>query len=158
MDIIWTITDEAPALATRSLLPIIKAFAKKVNINILSKDISLAGRVLSSFPDYLNPEQKIEDDLKYLGELVKKSDGNIIKLPNISASIPQLKECIIELQNKGFNIPDYPEEPKTEEEKKIKERYSNVLVQRLILSYGKETRIVELQNLSRILRKRIHIN
>jgi len=127
MDIIWTITDEAPALATRSLLPIIKAFAKKVNINILSKDISLAGRVLSSFPDYLNPEQKIEDDLKYLGELVKKSDGNIIKLPNISASIPQLKECIIELQNKGFNIPDYPEEPKTEEENKIKERYSKCL-------------------------------
>ncbi len=125
--IVWTKIDEAPALATYSLLPIVQAFAKEAGVNVEERDISLAGRVLATFADYLTEEQKIADELAYLGELVKKPEANIIKLPNISASIPQLKECIAELQEQGYNIPDFPEEPQTEEEKAIKERYATCL-------------------------------
>ncbi len=125
--IIWTKIDEAPALATYCLLPIVKSFAKGTGIDIETKDISLAGRIIANFPDHLTEEQKISDYLTELGEIAKTSDANIIKLPNISASIPQLKEAIKELQDKGFKIPDYPEEPKNDEEKKLKERFAKVL-------------------------------
>jgi isocitrate dehydrogenase len=125
--IIWTKIDEAPALATYFLLPIVKSFAKGTGIDIETKDISLAGRILANFPDNLTEEQKISDYLTELGEIAKTADANIIKLPNISASIPQLKEAIKELQDKGFKIPDYPEEPKNDEEKKLKERFAKVL-------------------------------
>lgn len=125
--IIWTIVDEAPALATYSLLPIVKGFTKVAGIDIEKRDISLAGRILATFNEYLPEEKKHSDDLAYLGELVKKPEANIIKLPNISASIPQLKAAIKELQDKGYRVPDYPEEPKNETEKQIKDRYSKVL-------------------------------
>lgn len=125
--IIYTKIDEAPALATYSLLPVISAFLKSANIDTEIVDISLAGRILANFPDKLQENQKIEDGLAYLGELVEKPEANIIKLPNISASVTQLKTAIKELQSKGFAVPDYPEEPKTDEEKKIRERYSVVL-------------------------------
>ena len=125
--IIWTKIDEAPALATYCLLPIVKSFAKGTGIDIETKDISLAGRIIANFPDNLTEEQKISDYLTELGEVAKTPDANIIKLPNISASIPQLKEAIKELQDKGFKIPDYPEEPKNDEEKKLKERFAKVL-------------------------------
>ncbi|KAA0257931.1 NADP-dependent isocitrate dehydrogenase [Deferribacter autotrophicus] len=125
--IIWTETDEAPFLATFSLLPIVKAFLKHADIDVEVRDISVAGRILATFPDYLTDEQKVSDDLAYLGELVNKPEANIIKLPNISASIPQLKEAIEELQKQGYKVPDYPEEPETDEEKKIQERYAKVL-------------------------------
>ena len=118
--IIYTITDEAPALATRSFLPIVKAYTKSSGIEIETKDISLAGRILANFSDYLSDDQKIEDALTELGELVKTPEANIIKLPNISASIPQLENAIEELQEKGYAIPSYPDEPKTEEEKNAK--------------------------------------
>lgn len=124
--IIYTKTDEAPALATQSFLPIVKAFVGSSNIEVETKDISLAGRILAIFPDYLTEEQKIEDALSTLGDLVKKPEANIIKLPNISASIPQLVAAIKELQNAGYKIPDYPENPKTDEEKEIQSRYNKV--------------------------------
>ena len=125
--IIYTYTDEAPALATHSLLPIIKGFTKDAGLELETRDISLAGRILSKFPEKLTDEQKQSDDLAYLGELVNKPEANIIKLPNISASVVQLKAAIKELQGKGFDIPDYPEEPKTDEEKEISARYAQVL-------------------------------
>lgn len=125
--IIWTKTDEAPALATYSLLPIIKSFLNTVNIEVQTKDISLSSRIISTFPNYLKEEQKEEDNLAYLGKLVKTPDANIIKLPNISASIPQLQACIAELQEKGYNLPDFPSEPTNDEEKEIKEKYSSCL-------------------------------
>lgn len=125
--IYWTKTDEAPALASYFLLPVLKSFTKGTGIEFIEKDISLAGRILANFPEYLTEEQKIPDHLTELGELTQLPDTNIIKLPNISASVPQLKAAIKELQEKGFNVPDYPEEPKTDEEKKFKERYSKVL-------------------------------
>ncbi len=125
--IVWTKIDEAPALATYSLLPIVQAFAKHAGVDVEERDISLAGRVLSTFDDYLTDEQKISDELAYLGELVNKPEANIIKLPNISASIPQLKECIAELQEQGYKIPDFPEDPQTDEEKAIRERYATCL-------------------------------
>ncbi|PNU19290.1 NADP-dependent isocitrate dehydrogenase [Geothermobacter hydrogeniphilus] len=125
--IIWTKIDEAPALATYSLLPIVKAFTKGTGIDVETSDISLAGRILATFPDNLTEEQKIADNLAFLGDLVKKPEANIIKLPNISASVPQLKEAIAELQSQGYNLPDYPEEPKTEEEKAIQARYAKCL-------------------------------
>ncbi|BDQ03612.1 NADP-dependent isocitrate dehydrogenase [Ignavibacterium sp.] len=125
--IIWTKTDEAPALASYCLLPILKSFTKGTGIEFLEKDISLAGRILATFPEYLKEDQKIPDHLAELGELTQHPDANIIKLPNISATIPQLKAAIAELQQKGFAVPDYPDEPKTDEEKSIKERYSKVL-------------------------------
>lgn len=125
--IIYTKTDEAPALATYSLLPIIKMFSKHANIDIGIRDISLAGRIISSFPESLTDKQKINDDLSVLGELVKNSDSNIIKLPNISASIPQLKSAITELQSQGFNIPSYPEKINNQKEKEIHKKYQKIL-------------------------------
>ena len=125
--IIWTKIDEAPALATYSLLPIVNAFAKVADVEVESRDISLAGRVLATFPEYLTEDQKIDDELAYLGTVVKEPEGNIIKLPNISASIPQLKDCIAELKSQGYNLPDFPEDPKTDEEKAIREKYSTCL-------------------------------
>lgn len=124
--IIYTKTDEAPALATYSFLPIVKAFTKPCNIEVETKDISLSGRILSSFPELLSEEQKVADALTELGELAKKPEANIIKLPNISASTPQLKEAIAELQKKGYNLPNYPDEPRTAEEKEIKAKYDKV--------------------------------
>ncbi|MBC8216472.1 MAG: NADP-dependent isocitrate dehydrogenase [Candidatus Marinimicrobia bacterium] len=125
--IIWTKTDEAPALATRSFFPILKAFIRVADIEVELRDISLAGRIIATFPEKMTPEQKINDDLSYLGNVVKTSDGNIIKLPNISASIPQLKACIAELQSKGYSIPDFPEEPTTQKEIVVREKYSTCL-------------------------------
>ncbi len=125
--IIWTKIDEAPALATYSFLPIIQAFFKGTGIEVEEKDISLSGRILANFPDFLKPEQRIPDYLAELGELVWKPEANIIKLPNISASIPQLKAAIAELQEKGYAVPDYPEDPQTPEEKAIQARYAKVL-------------------------------
>jgi len=124
--IIYTKTDEAPALATYSFLPIVKAFTKTSGISIETKDISLAGRILASFPDFLSEDQKQVDALAELGELVKQPEANIIKLPNISASVPQLKEAIKELQSKGFALPDYPDEPENDEGKSIKTRYDKI--------------------------------
>ncbi|RED38577.1 isocitrate dehydrogenase [Winogradskyella eximia] len=124
--IVYTKTDEAPALATRSFLPIVQAFTKSSGIKIETKDISLAARILAVFPDFLSDDQKVTDALAELGDLVKKPEANIIKLPNISASVPQLTAAIEELQAKGFKIPNYPEEPKNEEEKEIKSRYDKI--------------------------------
>ena len=124
--IIYTITDEAPALATRSFLPIVSSFVEPYGVSIDTKDISLAARILSVFPEFLNKDQVVEDALSNLGEIVKSPEANVIKLPNISASIPQLKEAIEELQSKGYNIPNYPEQPKNEEEKDIKLRYDKI--------------------------------
>ncbi|NNL80400.1 MAG: NADP-dependent isocitrate dehydrogenase, partial [Flavobacteriaceae bacterium] len=124
--IIYTRTDEAPALATRSFLPIVQAFTRFANIEIDTKDISLAGRILAVFPDILPAEKQQPNDLAELGELVKKPEACIIKLPNISASIPQLKEAIEELQQKGYPIPDYPEDPRSSQEKEIKNRYDKI--------------------------------
>tara|TARA_R110000868_G_scaffold186282_1_gene428676 strand:- start:6220 stop:8439 length:2220 start_codon:yes stop_codon:yes gene_type:complete len=124
--IIYTKTDEAPALATQSFLPIVKAFTKTCGIDIETKDISLAGRIIATFPDFLKEEQRIADDLTELGDLAKNPDANIIKLPNISASVPQLKEAISELQSKGYALPNYPDEPKTDAEKQIKSRYDKI--------------------------------
>ena len=118
--IIYTITDEAPALATQSLLPIVKAFTQPAGVIVETKDISLAGRIIAAFPEYLTEEQRQPDDLAALGQLVKESEANIIKLPNISASLPQLKAAIEELQAQGYRLPDYPEEPQNEAEEKIK--------------------------------------
>jgi isocitrate dehydrogenase len=123
----WTKIDEAPALASYSFLPILKSFTKNTGIKIELKNISLAGRIIANFPDNLTDEQKIPDYLTELGELTQHPEANIIKLPNISASIPQLHAAIKELQEKGYKIPDYPDEPKNEEEKKLKERFSKVL-------------------------------
>ncbi|GAA4312582.1 NADP-dependent isocitrate dehydrogenase [Nibribacter koreensis] len=125
--IIYTITDEAPALATHSFLPIVKAFTKAAGIEVETRDISLAGRILATFPENLTPEQRQADDLAELGELAKTPEANIIKLPNISASVPQLTQAIKELQSQGYNIPDYPADPKTDAEKEIKTRYGKVL-------------------------------
>ena len=125
--IIYTHADEAPALATYSLLPIVNAFTKSANVMVETRDISLSGRIIANFPDNLSEEQKQNDDLAYLGELVKEANANIIKLPNISASIPQLKAAIAELQEKGYDIPNYPEEPKTEAEKELQARFAKVL-------------------------------
>ncbi len=125
--ILWTKIDEAPALASYSLLPIVKSFLKNSGIEIETKDISLAGRIIANFPDKLTDKQKIPDALAELGNITKNPDANIIKLPNISATIPQLHAAIKELQEKGYNIPDYPDEPKNEEEKALKERFSKVL-------------------------------
>jgi len=125
--IIWTKTDEAPLLASYSLLPIVKAFTRGTGIEIETKDISLEGRIKSTFPEYLTSDQKVPDDLAELGHMVKTPDANIIKLPNISASIPQLIEAVKELQSKGYNIPDYPEEPKTAEEVELQKRFAKNL-------------------------------
>ena len=125
--IIWSKIDEAPALATYSLLPIVNAFTQAAGVEVETRDISLAGRVLATFPDNLTVAQKRADELAYLGEVVHQPEGNIIKLPNISASIPQLKACIAELQSQGYDIPNYPEDAKTEAEKEIQTKYSTCL-------------------------------
>src|SRR5262245_56966191 len=125
--IIYTYTDEAPALATYSLLPIVQAFTRATGVQVETRDISLAGRILAAFPDRLPADRRQPDDLAELGALAKTPDANIIKLPNISASIPQLKEAIRELQQQGYSVPDYPEDPKNDEEKAIKTRYAKVL-------------------------------
>lgn len=124
--IVYTKTDEAPALATRSFLPIVKAFTKSSNIEIEVKDISLASRILANFSDYLSEEHKVEDALAYLGNLAKKPEANIIKLPNISASVPQLKAAISELQDLDYSLPDYPEEVTTDEDKAVLALYNKV--------------------------------
>ncbi|NJX16407.1 NADP-dependent isocitrate dehydrogenase [Tamlana crocina] len=124
--IIYTKTDEAPALATKSLLPIVKAFVKSSGIDIETKDISLAARILATFPDFLTADQQVPDDLAILGELAKQPEANIVKLPNISASVPQLMAAISELQALGYKLPNYPDEPKTDAEKDIKSRYDKI--------------------------------
>lgn len=124
--IIYTETDEAPALATLSLLPIIRTFTDAAGVTVETRDISLSGRIIASFPEQLTEAQKIGDHLTELGELANQPEANIIKLPNISASIPQLKACILELQQKGYDIPNYPDEPKTDAEKSIKTRYDKI--------------------------------
>ncbi|KRT56282.1 NADP-dependent isocitrate dehydrogenase [endosymbiont of Ridgeia piscesae] len=125
--IVWTKTDEAPALATGSFLPIVKAFTEVSGITVETRDISLAGRIIANFPDHLSDSQRQSDDLAELGELAKRPEANIIKLPNISASIPQLKAAIAELQSQGYDLPNYPDEPKDDAEKAIKARYAKVL-------------------------------
>ena len=125
--IIWTKIDEAPALATYSLLPIIQAYTRASGITVETRDISLAGRIISTFPERLKSDQKQPDELAYLGELVKKPEANIIKLPNISASVPQLEAAVKELQAHGYDLPDYPREPKNDAEKDIQARYAKAL-------------------------------
>lgn len=124
--IIYTYTDEAPALATLSFLPIIEKFVKPANIEMVTSDISLAGRILANFPEYLKPEQRVEDALAQLGELVTKPEANVIKLPNISASIPQLKAAIAELQAHGYAVPNYPDSPSNDEENSVRARYDKI--------------------------------
>ena len=125
--IIYTLTDEAPLLATYAFLPIIRTFAEPAGINVETSDISVAARILAEFGDYLTDEQRVPDNLAELGELTQSPDTNIIKLPNISASVPQLYAAIKELQEKGYAVPDYPAQPKNDEEKTLKERYGKVL-------------------------------
>lgn len=125
--IIWSKIDEAPALATYSLLPIVNAFTKAAGVEVETRDISVAGRIIANFPEYLTESQRMPDYLAELGELTQKPEANIIKLPNVSASIPQLKAAIKELQEKGYKLPDYPEEPKTDEEKAIHAKYAKCL-------------------------------
>jgi isocitrate dehydrogenase len=124
--IIYTKTDEAPFLATHSFLPIVQAYTASAGVQVETRDISLAGRIISAFPEFLSAEQRINDDLAELGELVKKPEANVIKLPNISASVPQLIEAIKELQAQGYNLPDFPEDPETDEDKAILSRYNKV--------------------------------
>ena len=125
--IIYTLTDEAPLLATASFLPIIRTFAKPAGVNVETSDISVANRILGEFSDMLPPEQRVSNTLNELGKLTLRPEANIIKLPNISASVAQLMAAIKELQAKGYAIPDYPENPKTDEEKAIKTRYGKCL-------------------------------
>ena len=125
--IVWTKIDEAPALATYSLLPVVQAFANQAGVEVQERDISLSGRVIATFADVLKDDQKIDDELAFMGELVNKPEANIIKLPNISASIPQLKARIAELQEMGYALPDFPEDPQTDEEKAIREKYATCL-------------------------------
>ena len=124
--ILYTLTDEAPALATYSLLPIVQAYTKTAGIQVETRDISLSGRILANFPEFLTEAQRINDDLAELGQLAITPEANIVKLPNISASVPQLKGAIKELQSQGYALPDYPEEPKNEEEKNIKSKYDKI--------------------------------
>jgi isocitrate dehydrogenase len=125
--IIWSEIDEAPALATYAFLPIVQAFCKGTGVDVETKDISLSGRVIANFPEKLTEEQKIPDYLAELGEIVLTPEANVIKLPNISASIPQLQDCIKELQEKGYDIPSYPEEANTAEEKELQARFAKCL-------------------------------
>ncbi len=125
-DIIYTKVDEAPELATYSLLPIIRSFADAAGVSVGTRDISLAGRILAAFPDALTADQRQSDDLAFLGELVKTPDANVIKLPNISASVPQLVAAVKELQSQGYALPDYPEAPSTDAEKKARAAYDAI--------------------------------
>ena len=127
LEIVWTKVDEAPGLATFSLLPIVQAFVGTAGVKMRLADISLTGRIIANFPEKLTPAQRIPDELAALGKLAMRPEANIIKLPNISASIPQLKAAIKELQSKGYAVPDYPENPTTDAEKEIKARYGKVL-------------------------------
>src|SRR5437762_2117854 len=127
LEIVWTKVDEAPALATFSLLPIVEAFVGAAGVKMKLKDISLAGRIIANFPDKLTPAQQIKDELAELGQLAMRPEANIIKLPNISASIPQLKAAIKELQSKGYDVPDYPDSDATPADKEIRARYGKVL-------------------------------
>src|SRR5213594_875379 len=124
--ILYTKTDEAPALATYSFLPIVKAFTKAAGVSVELRDISLAGRIIATFPEYLTAQQQQSDDLAELGALAKTPEANIIKLPNVSASIPQLQAAVKELQSQGYKLPDYPENPKTDAEKEIRARYDKI--------------------------------
>ncbi|MFJ5840122.1 NADP-dependent isocitrate dehydrogenase [Streptomyces shenzhenensis] len=124
--IIYTYTDEAPALATHSFLPVVKAYASQAGVAVETRDISLAGRIIAVFPEYLNEDQRVPDALSELGELAKAPEANIVKLPNVSASIPQLRAAIAELQGKGYALPDYPDDPQTEEEREIRARYDKI--------------------------------
>ena len=126
MKIIYTHTDEAPALATYSLLPIIRAFAAPAGVEVDQRDISLAGRILAQFPDRLTDEQRVPDALAELGNLATTPEANIIKLPNISASVPQLKAAVAELRSQGYDLPDYPENPRTDAERDVRARYDKV--------------------------------
>src|SRR5436309_5395019 len=126
MKIVYTLTDEAPALATHSFLPIIETFAAAAGVEVEPSDISLAGRILAQFPDRLDEDQQVPDALTELGELAKTPDANIIKLPNISASVPQLKAAIGELQEKGYDVPDYPDDPSDDEQRDVRARYDRV--------------------------------
>src|SRR3954451_6605062 len=126
MKIVYTLTDEAPALATQSLLPILQAFGVAAGVEFELRDISLAGRILAQFPDRLDADERVADALSELGELAKTADANIIKLPNISASVPQLKAAVEELQQQGYDIPDYPDEPADDEQREVRERYDRV--------------------------------
>ena len=125
--IVWTKIDEAPALATYSLLPIVQGFTSGSGVELETSDISLAGRILAQFPDRLTDEQRVADNLAGLGRLAKTPEANIIKLPNISASVPQLKAAIAELQGQGYDLPDYPDNPSTDEEQQVAAAYANVL-------------------------------
>src|ERR1700753_3996370 len=127
LEIEWTKVDEAPGLATYSLLPIVQAFVAQAGVNMKLKDISLTGRIIANFPEKLKPGQKIGDELAELGKLAMKPEANIIKLPNISASIPQLKAAIKELQGKGYDVPNYPDSDATPADKEIRARYGKVL-------------------------------
>src|SRR5690625_3614685 len=124
--IMYTRTDEAPLLATYSLKPIVEAFARTAGVEVETRDISLAGRIIAQFPERLTDSQRLDDALKELGELAKTPGANIIKLPNISASVPQLKAAVAELQSQGYDLPDYPEEPATDEDKDVRARYDKV--------------------------------
>ena len=124
--IIYTHTDEAPALATQSFLPIVNAFTSSAGIEVETRDISLAGRIIANFSEYLTEDQRISDALSELGTLTKEKEANIIKLPNISASIPQLKAAIKELQDQGYALPEYPDDPSNDEETKVKASYDKV--------------------------------
>jgi isocitrate dehydrogenase len=125
--ILYTHTDEAPALATYSLLPIIEAFADAAGVAVETRDISLSGRILANFPDRLRPDQRIGDALAELGEIALTPEANIIKLPNISASVPQMKAAVAELQAKGYDVPDFPDEPSTPEERELRARFDKVM-------------------------------
>src|ERR1700722_11838464 len=127
MKLTWTKTDEAPALASYALLPILRAYFKGTGVEIETADISLAGRIVANFPEGLKEDQRIPDELTRLGELAKTPDANIVKLPNVSASIPQLRDAIAELQAKGYSIPDYPDSPSTDEERALQARFAVVL-------------------------------
>jgi isocitrate dehydrogenase len=126
MKIIYTHTDEAPALATWSLLPIVQAFAAQAGVQVETRDISLAARILAQFPDRLTPEQQVPDALAELGELANTPEANIIKLPNVSASVPQLKAAIAEVRAQGYELPDYPENPGTDTDRDVRARYDKV--------------------------------
>src|ERR1700688_1485047 len=142
LEIVWTMVDEAPALATYSLLPVVEAFVGAAGVSVKLKDISLAGRILANFPEKLTPAQRMSDELAELGALATRPEANIMKLPNISASIPQLKAAIKELQGKGYGVPDYPDNPATDAEKDIKSRYDKVFgsVVNLVLREGNSDR------------------
>lgn len=140
--IIYTLTDEAPMLATHAFLPVIRAFADAADINVETSDISVAARVLAEFDDYLTEEQRVPDNLGELGRLTQNPDTNIIKLPNISASVPQLVATIKELQDKGYKIPDFPGNPKTDEESQIRDRYTKCLGSAVIPFCARATPIV----------------